>query len=173
MRLFIVVVGLGLGWSAAGADAQVPLRAVTRGDATKPAGRKMLERLERMSPRERQQMLDRLPPERAKKLRQHLDRYDRLTPAERQQLKDRYNWFSQLPPQRQNAMRQAFQRYDGLPPGRREAVRGEFERLQTLDEQARRKRLASRRFKLRYNPEEQRLIEEMSNAVPRYPTPNA
>ena len=44
---------------------------------------KELDRLEHLSPQQRQQMLDRLPPRRARKLQERFNEYNQLTPEQR------------------------------------------------------------------------------------------
>lgn len=124
-----------------------------------------LQRLQQMSPDERQKMLDRLPPERARRLQDRLDAYDQMTPGERQRLNRQYDWFSRLPPEKQENLRKAFQRYTKLPPQRQEAVRQEFNAMCGMTASERSERTRSEAFRSRYSKEERRVIEEMSGAV--------
>jgi len=65
------------------------------------AGPTVLDRLEQMSPAERQRVLDRLPPERRSRLEERLAAYDRLPPDERERLRRQYERFNSLSPEQQ------------------------------------------------------------------------
>ena len=50
----------------------------------------MLDRLERMSPEERQRALEKLPPERRQRIEERLRRYESLTPEERERIRRQF-----------------------------------------------------------------------------------
>jgi hypothetical protein len=125
-----------------------------------------LERLERMSPAQRQQLFRQLPPDRARSLQDRLDRLDQMPPGQREHLNEQYEWFQQLPPDKQNAMRKVFRRYSDLSSERRGAVGKEFRSLRELKEDDRRKRMDSEDFRSEFNKDERKLLEDMTAAVP-------
>jgi hypothetical protein len=103
-----------------------------------------IERLQRMSPEQREQALAKLPPERRQQMEQRLKRLERLTPEQRDLLDQRY---------------QAFQ---SLPPGRRVVVRAAMQQLRSMPEADRRARLNSEEAKRRFSPQELQLLREVS-----------
>ncbi len=125
-----------------------------------------LDRLERMSPAQRQQLFQRLPRDRARSLQDRLDRLEQMPPQQREQLNEQYEWFQQLPPDKQNAMRKVFRRFNDLPADRRDAVRKEFGSLRDMKQKERRERMESEDFRSDFNKEERKLLEDMSGAVP-------
>lgn len=142
-------------------------KVVPRAVGPQQGGPKTLDSLERMSPQQRQKLLEGLPPDRARSLQERLDRYDRLPPDQRQRLKDQYDRFSQLPPERQAAMRKVFERFNRLSQDRQDAVRQEFNGFHGLSDDEKRARMRSAEFRSRYSRDEQKLIDEMSSAAPR------
>ncbi len=58
------------------------------------AGLNMLERLNQMTPAERQRALERLPPARRQMLEQRLNNYQKLSPEERERLRNRLRQMS-------------------------------------------------------------------------------
>ena len=76
----------------------------------KPAGsqaRNPIDRWNQMSPEERERELAKLPPERARQIRERIRRYNQLPPREKQALREGYRKFSQLPPEKQEIVRQS------------------------------------------------------------------
>ncbi len=112
-------------------------------------------------------MLNRLPPERAKRIQERFDEYEKLPPGERGRLQQQYGQFKQLPAARQEAIRKVFERYNALPQERQQAVRQEFNSLRGGSDDSRRERLNSPEFRNRFNADERKLIEQMATTVPR------
>jgi hypothetical protein len=132
MRSFATAVALlglcgGLSPVAAqkGKPAQVRPRAPNRQNRPpKPAQNpaQELERFEKMSPKDRQKALEKLPPARRARMEQQLSRYESLTPAQRDQVNRRLKTYQSLSPPRQNAVRQELQHLRSLPPPDRAAI---------------------------------------------------
>jgi len=134
-----------------------------------PGAINMLERLERLSPEERRQLLDRLPPARRANIEARLRRYEALPPEEKDRLRRQYQRFRQLPPERQEAVRQLFRRLNELPAERRRALRNGVWQLQRLDETIRTRRMNSPAFRARYTPDEQQMIRDILELNPESP----
>src|SRR5436190_18557983 len=62
----------------------------------------MIERLNRMTPEQRQRALDRLPPERREKVERRLENFNALPPEEKDRLRQQYQAFQKLPPEKQD-----------------------------------------------------------------------
>jgi hypothetical protein len=130
------------------------------------AGPTVLDRLEQMSPEERQRVLDRLPPERRSRLEERLAAYDRLPPDERERLRRQYERFNSLSPEQQRAARFLFRRFATLPPERQQALRQEARRLSQMTFAQRQRRLASPEFQDRYPVEERQILRALAAITP-------
>ncbi len=124
------------------------------------------ERLSKMSPEQRQRVLEKLPPERKKQVEQRLEQYNKLSPEERERLREQYDVFRSLPPERQDAARRAFHRFNNLPDDRRPVVRQEFQKLRALPDDERRARMNSDEFRNKYSRNEQQLLADMTELLP-------
>jgi len=121
-----------------------------------------IDRWNRMSPEERERELAKLPPERARLIRQRLRRYNAMSPAEQQALRKRYQVFSELPPAQQAAVRERLKEFRQLPLDRRPIVHREVEQLRLLPETQRQARMNSPDFQTRFSPEEQQIIHDLT-----------
>src|SRR6266700_3733102 len=61
----------------------------------------------RMSPEERQKALDRLPPQKRRRLRERLERFNQLPQRQQHTLRNMYGRLNQLPPDRQQVVRKS------------------------------------------------------------------
>lgn len=126
----------------------------------------VLDLLEQMTPEQRRQALEKLPPERRRRLEQRLEAYERLSPEERERLRQRYDRFRALPAERQQATRLLFERFRQLPPGRRVLVRRTVRRLSLLDPPARQRWMSRPQFRTRFSPEERDIIADFLQLNP-------
>ncbi len=101
---------------------------------------KQIERLQKMSPADREKALAKLPPDRRQQVEQQLKRLDELPPQVREELNRR------------------FEKLQSFPPARQRAVRQEVQSLRNMPFAERRARLKSDEFKQEFSPEEQDLI---------------
>jgi predicted Fe-S protein YdhL (DUF1289 family) len=121
-----------------------------------------IDRWNRMSPEERERELAKLPPERARLIRQRIHRFNQMNEQEKQDLRDRYETFSQLPAEKQKVVRQRLSEFRQLPVARRPVVHGEVEQLRLLPEAQREARLNSDEFRSRFSPQEQQIIHDLT-----------
>lgn len=124
-----------------------------------------VERLSKMTPKQREAALAKLPPERQEQLKKRLEMYDRMSPDEKQRLNDQYEIFRQLPPERQESMRRLFRRFNNMPDERKPMLQQEFRNLRTMKESERVARLKSDDFRARFSVPERRLLQEMATTV--------
>ena len=129
-------------------------------------GQFLLERLNRMTPEQRQRLLSRLPPERRRIVEERLERYNSLPAEQRLRLRNRYETFRHMPAEKQDETRRLFREFRELPQDRRLALRREIGRLRLMGEAERRDRIESEPFKNRYSAAEQRIIRELSSGLP-------
>lgn len=157
-----------------------------------------------MSPEERQKALSKLPPPQQKQLQNRLDNLDRQSPAQRQQTLDRLRQLEKLPPARQQAVTRQIQGMNGtsiadqrqylnspefakqyspeeqqiirerfpaassnvvrptdkLVPARRQAVNQQAQRVQGMSFQERREYLHSPEFEQNFSSEEQQILRD-------------
>jgi phage-related protein len=124
-----------------------------------------IERFSRMPPARQERELEKLPPDRRRRVERQLRRYNQLSPEQRQELRQRYEMFRRLPPERQEALRRAFRDFEQLPPERRRAVRAAFQRLRAMPPAKREARMKSAGFRSRFNKRERKILRELSRAA--------
>jgi hypothetical protein len=103
---------------------------------------KELDQFAKMSPKEREKELAKLPPQRRAAFEQRLARYEQMTPADQEKFKLNLETMESLPKDRQNAVRQEIQRIGALP----------FEQRKRI--------LSSEEFRQTFSPDEQRLVRD-------------
>jgi hypothetical protein len=143
-----------------------PQQAQDRPAAQQPA-ENPIDRWNRMSPEERERELAKLPPARAKEIRQRIRRYNQMHPEEQQALRQRYQTFSQLPAEQQQIVRQRWREFRQLSPPRRIAVRREIDQIRRLPGAERQARLNSEEFRSRFSAPEQQMIRDLSIYLPK------
>jgi len=138
-------------------------------EANRPTAQQALEnsidRWNRMPPAERERELAKLPPARARLIRQRLWWYNHLPPEEQQELRERYQTFSQLPPDQQSVVRARLREFRQLPTPRRGAVHREVERLRSLP-QAQREVALNGELQGRFSPQELQIIRDLATYLP-------
>lgn len=149
--IFILWVGFALLSGVANAQARRPM--------PRPGP---IERLNRMTPEQRQRALNRLPADRRARVEQRLERLNAMPPAARERLSHEYEEFQKLPPEKQQAVRKAFRDLNHLPEDRRPVIRREAMRLRNATLEDRAKRLDSEEFRHDFNEDEQRVIRDLS-----------
>ena len=158
---------LSCGWAivlAFAAAAREPTVASDKPAA--PQARNPIDRWNQMSPEERERELAKLPPERARRIRERIRRYNQLPPREKQALREGYRKFAQLPPDKQEIVRQSLRDFRQLPLERRPLVRQEIGRLRALPEAQRGARLNSEEFRSQFSPRERQIILNITEYLP-------
>jgi len=165
-----------LAWATLPAILQVVLLASAAGPAKsqqepdRPAAQQPLEnsidRWNRMSPEQRERELSKLPPARARLIRQRIWRYNHMRPEEQQALRRRYQTFSELPPDRQQVVRERLREFRQLPLPRQPVVHREVERLRLLPEPQREAAMNGDEFRGRFSPQERQIIKDLTTYLP-------
>lgn len=127
---------------------------------------RQIERLSRMSVKEREEALERLPPARRQDARRRLEAFQRLPPEERERLGRGLERFRDLPPERQARIRRLFRQFNDQPAERRPALRQELNQLRQLEDGERRARINSDEFRNKHSLAEQQLLADLSEALP-------
>ncbi len=123
--------------------------------------RNSIDRWNQMSPAERERELAKLPPERARRIRERIRQYNQMPPQEKQDLRDRYQRFQQLPPEKQQIVRGRIHEFRELSPERQRVVRQAFQELRDLPEAQRRSRLESPEFG-HLTPHERQIVSDVT-----------
>jgi hypothetical protein len=126
-----------------------------------------IDRWNRMSPEERERELAKLPPARARMIRQRIRRYNQMNPDEQQVLRERYQTFSQLPPDKRQIVRQRMHEFQQLPGPRQQIVHTEVEQFRLLSEPQRQARMSSEEFRGQFSAREQQIIRDLSTYLPK------
>ena len=154
---------MGLKGGRPGGRIGMPGIGMKKGPPPSPA---MLDRWRRLSADERQQMVDRLPPERREMFRRRMDLWENMKPAERKGVSDRFDRFRDLPPEQQTTARRAFRQFSQLPPERRHELRLEMNALRKLTEEERAARLNSEEFRALFDARERSLVQDLAASLP-------
>jgi len=164
-RMWIAPVLLVLYGACVQAHAQRPPGPFRPKKAASPQARKQLDRLNKMTPAERNRFLSTLPPERRKLAEKRIEEYNKLTPQQREKLADRVENFQSLPPERQNQVRRLMRQFNDLPVDRKPLLRRELVDLRELSEEDRRARINSDEFRNKFTPKEQELLSGLSQTM--------
>ena len=130
----------------------------------------VIERLNRMSPEERQRALDRLPADRRAQVEERLERFNKMPPRAKERLRAEYEEFQKLPPEKQETVRRAFRDLNQLPQDRRQLIRREVVRLRNMLPERRASRMESELFRANFSDAERQLIRDLSETVAPVPT---
>jgi flagellar motor protein MotB len=125
-----------------------------------------IDRWNRMSPEERERELAKLPPARARQIRQRIWWYNHMRPEELQELRERYQTFTQLPPDKQQIVRERLREFRQLPAARQPVVHRAVEQLRLLPEAQRLARLNADQFRGQFSPQEQQIIRDLTTYLP-------
>jgi len=141
------------------------------GGAAGPGGQMpaIIERLERMTPEQRQAFLDSLPPGRRARVEQRLREWEQLTPEQRARLVREFRRFRDLTPAQQQLARQCFVRLRAVPMPRRRMLGRQIMLLRAMTPEERRAWLDGAYFKDHFNPDEQEIIKGLMDVGPEPP----
>jgi hypothetical protein len=120
----------------------------------------------RMSPEERQKALDRLPPQKRRRLQDRLERFNQLPQQQQQTLRAMYGRLNQLPPERQQVIRKSLNQFSQQSQERRQAMRRELRGMAPLDAGDREARMSSPEFQGKFSEKERGIIRDMSELLP-------
>lgn len=132
-----------------------------------------IDRWNQMSPEERERELAKLPPERARLIRNRIRYYNQLPQPERKALRERYEHFTHLSPEKQAVVRQRLREFRQLPQARRPLVRQAVEQLRSLPESERLARLENEEFRSRFSPDELQIVRDITENFPGFEAESA
>jgi hypothetical protein len=126
----------------------------------------MIERLNRMTPEQRERALNRLPADRRAKVKERLERLNAMPPKARERLREQYEEFQKLSPEKQDAFRRAFRGLNQLPADRKLMIRREVMRVRNMTPEDRNSHLGSENFHALYDDVERQLIRDLADPIP-------
>jgi hypothetical protein len=121
-----------------------------------------IDRWFRMTPEERERELAKLPPERARLIRQQLMRYSEMSSEEKTEFRERYQLLMRLPPALRQLVRQRLEEFRELSPARRTAVHDQVLALRALPVEQRAARLDSDEMQSRFSAQERQIIRDLA-----------
>jgi len=120
----------------------------------------------RMPPVERQKALNRLPPDKRRRIEDRLKRFNALPSDRQQELKSMYNRLTQLSAPQQQAVRRSLNQFSQQPADRKQAIRRELWSIAPLSAGEREARFAGAEFRENFNDKEQAIVRDMSQLLP-------
>ncbi len=129
-------------------------------------GAALIERLNKMTPAQRQKVLSRMPAARRQLLEERIASFNRMAPEKRDQIRRELETFQQMPPERQAEVRRTLRAIADLPVERRQAVRRAVQQLRKDPPDVQQKRMVSTRFNERFSDEERKLIRDAVTLLP-------
>jgi hypothetical protein len=132
---------------------------------------RVLDRISRMAPEDRQRLLSRLPADRRRRMEANLRRLESMPPERRDMIAQRLRQFEQMTPERQDRLRSLTREMSNLPQDRRSLLRQEFVRLQRMSDEDRLDYVESPRFRDRFSERERELLVDLADTAPPPPPP--
>jgi len=129
-----------------------------------------VERLLAMPPEQRDRILEKLPPQQQKNLRQRFEQFDKRPPEERARLIEMWKHFESLPPEKQNLLKRQMETFNALPEDRRKALLPALNQLRRMSPEERDEKLSDEGFRSRFSESE---LQMMSDIAENYPLPQA
>lgn len=127
---------------------------------------RILDRLSRMSPEDRERLLAKLPPPRRRSVESNLRRFQQMPPARRAALAERLRQFEQMTPERQSHLRELLRTVGQMPPERRRELQGEFARIKRMSDEDRLDYTSSAAFQEKFNESERDLLLDLVETAP-------
>lgn len=133
---------------------------------------RLMERLLRMPPRDRQRFLRenegfrQLPRGERQRILHRIERLSRLPPEQQRRVLERFRLFGELPPREQSRARAVYRQWQQIPPPRRRELLDEFDGLRDAEPEDRRKRFESREFKDSFSERERDILKELTDLLP-------
>jgi DNA-binding MarR family transcriptional regulator len=131
-----------------------------------PSPTDLLERLQKLTPEQREAVFEAMPEERRAAVRRRFDAFNKLSADERDRLGENLLVFLNLGPQRQELARAMFRRFAGFAKDRQESMRSEMKVMADLSPEDRRSRVNADEFRNRFSADEKLLMFDMLRVFP-------
>ena len=165
IRLFLI---LGMSAGMLVADPQPQAKPLRKGLIPPPPPQAMvIEKLRQMTPEEREQVLQRMPPGRRQMFERRLEQWHRLDPDHKKKLQTSLESFRTLTPEQQESVRGLYRRFsETMPEEKRGEGRRMLKRLRDMEPEERKVFLDASRVKARFTDAERDLLAEMAEKLP-------
>lgn len=130
---------------------------------------RILDRLSRMAPADRERLLSRMPEGRRRRVETNLKRLEAMSPEQREKLAQQLRSFRAMSPERRQRLRDLTRELGALPQERRGVVRNEFVKLQRMPEDERIPYVESDTFEKGFSLAERELILNLVEIAPEPP----
>ena len=165
LRVFVV---LGLLAGMVLADPQPQAKMHRKGLISPPAPQAMvLDKMRRMTPEEREQVLRNMPSARRQMFERRLEQWNRLESGQKQRLQGSLESFRSLTPEQQQTVRGLYRKFsETMPEEKRGDGKRILVRLRNLEPDERKALLNAPRVKARFTDSERELLAEMAEKLP-------
>ena len=138
-----------------------------KGNIDPHPGDRALDRLQRMTPEQRDRWLSTLPPARRERIEKQLGTVANMPPAAQNRVRNQLERLNSLPPEKQGQVRRSLRLFNNMPPERKAVVRKEMRRLSAMPDEERQARMNSDQFRNSYSPAEQQMMSHLTEILPR------
>ena len=125
-----------------------------------------IEKLQQMTPEQREKWLSNLPPERRQRIERALQNVAKMPPATQNRVMNQLERLNSLPPQKQGQVRRSLQQFNTMPVERKAVINQELERMRSMPDDERRAHMNSEEFRNRYSPTEQQMMSNLTEILP-------
>jgi hypothetical protein len=137
-------------------------KAQPRPNANNHPGDELFNKLQHMTPEEREKALSQLPPARRAQIEERIRKFQELAPAVQARRLDRLDRLLSLPPQRQNEVRRSMNQLQNLPDDRKKAINQELRSMSVMPDYERQVHMNTDEFRNRFSPAERQIVGDLA-----------
>lgn len=135
--------------------------------ANQQRGEELFDKLERMTPEEREKALGQLPPAQRANIERRIRNFQQLPPAQQQRRLEQLERLNSLPPKEQAQVRRSMNQLKDLPDDRKMAINRERRNMSGMTDGERQAYMSTEQFRSRYSPSEQEMIGNLAKILPK------
>jgi hypothetical protein len=130
-------------------------------------GEQLFDKLERMTPEEREKALSQLPPAQRANIEKRIRNFQKLPPAQQERRLEQLERLNSLPPKEQARVRRSMNQLTDLPDDRKMAINRERRNMSGMTDDERQAYMSTEQFRSRYSPSEQEMIGNLAKILPK------
>jgi Protein of unknown function (DUF3106) len=127
----------------------------------------LFERLERMTPEERESALSKLPPAQRANIEKRIRNFQNLPPAAQERRLEQLQRLESLPPKEQAQVRRSMNQRNKLPDDRKMAINRELRNMNGMTDDERQAYMSTEQFRNRYSASEQEIVGNIAKILPK------
>jgi hypothetical protein len=135
--------------------------------ATQQRGEELFDKLERMTPEEREKALSQLPPAQRANIEKRIRNFQKLPPAQQERRLEQLERLNSLPPKEQAQVRRSMNQRNNLPDDRKMAINRELRNMNGMTDDERQAYMSTEQFRSRYSPSEQEIVGNIARILPK------